>query len=103
MVIFVWPHLLINLCLPRLYPLLMQESSDSDDTDSGNDLDPDADPCAGVSRTEADGVVSVLFRPAHIFAALDHMAAQGRLLRSRMADLPPQRAGLYQAEYLERA
>ncbi len=93
MVIFVWPHLLINSYLPRLYPLLMQESSDSGDMDSGSDLDPDAD----------DGVVSVLFRPAHIFAALDHMAAQGRLLRSRMADLPPQRAGLYQAEYLERA
>ncbi len=80
----------------------MQESSDSDESDE-SDIDPDADPCAGVSRTEADGVVSILFRPAHIFAALDHMAAQGRLLRSRVADLPPQRAGLYQAEYLERA
>jgi hypothetical protein len=102
-VIFAWPHLLINLCLPRLYPFLMQESSDSGDTDSGSDLDPDADPCAGMSQTEVDGVVSVLFRPAHIFAALDHMAAQGHLLRSRVADLPPQRAGLYQAEDLERA
>jgi hypothetical protein len=50
-----------------------------------------------------DGVVAILFRPAHILAALEHMAIQGRLLRSRMADLPPHRAGLYQAEYLERA